>query len=231
MDRADLEQLISFRIKMQAGRGTQPVDTAQADILATTLLDLSVRKFGRINSVAFNRDKVSFTLTSGTSSYKIGDDILTKYPAIWNMQYMYVTDNTGQRIDIIGLDRFNDYRIGNTDSGVPLKATIHSKNKQLEFYPTPSSDLTVIGYAKENLDKLEEIPTMYWDAVVAYAFLLVSSIEDPTVSNLLYQDNKKDMQEDSQTLWDGDQIEQGFHIGLGADGIRNKSDKFNTMGE
>lgn len=207
------------------------VDTSSAEKVAGDILQTAVRKVGRMQGVAFNRDNVTFTLTSGTSSYQIGKDLLDKYPAIWNMEYLWMNESPGQRCYVVGLDTFNNYARGKTGSGYPKYATIHSKSKTIEFWPSPNGAYSMIGYAKENIKDLNEIPDDYHDLILAVGYEFIHAAHNPSAASKLANEGKREVVADSQTGYSGSTFPVVRHLGRSGSSNKISADSFNVTGE
>ena len=170
--------------------------------LAVALLSAAALKVGRMPAVMFNRQLVEFDLVSGKNEYGIGDDILPSYPSFWNFESLWMKNSPGNRINIVGLDHFSAYARGNTSTGYPTYATVHSKKHTLEIYPTPNSNYTLLGLVKGNLD-LDDIPEDYYDVLLKQCFLLAQSMRDGNIAAFLVSDDERDLQLASGTSWTG----------------------------
>lgn len=170
--------------------------------LAEALLSAAALKVGRMPAVMFNRQLVQFDLESGKYEYNIGKDILNAYPSFWNFESLWMRDTPGNRINIVGLDHFSAYARGETGTGYPTHATVHSKDHRLEIYPIPNSNYTLLGLAKGNLD-LNDIPQDYYDVLLKQSLLLAQAMREGTIAAVLVSDDEKQLQLASGTSWTG----------------------------
>jgi hypothetical protein len=180
-----------------------PKDRANAEVIAKAMLNLAIGKIGRMNSVSFNRDLLTLSFRSGISSYKLGTDILQKYPNIWNMQELWCTDQSNSQIKIVALDEFNRYARGGTDTGRPIVGTIHSSTATLEVYPIPDSNYTAVAYVKRQITQLSDIPSPYHDVVYSIAIEMICAAGSSEMAASLSTQGMRDIQGDAQTVWDG----------------------------
>ncbi len=226
------KEQLGLVIKMIAWRSPAGgIDTASAEKVAGDILETAVRKVGRMQGVAFNRDNITFALTSGLSSYQIGKDLFKKYPAIWNMEYLWMNQAPGQRCYVVELDTFNEHARGNTVSGYPKYATIHSKDKTIEFWPSPNGAYSMIAYAKENIEDLNKIPVDYHDLVLAVGYEFIHAAHNPSAASKLAREGRNEVQADSQTGYSGSTFPVQRHLGRTASTSRTKADSFNVTGE
>lgn len=230
MKESEAVQLVILALRRRSVvQGTPVFDIeANAEPLARTILGMAVRQVGRTQAVAFNRANVTFTLTAGQSKYTIGNDIIENYPAVWNMQHLWLTDVPDYHVRVVGLDEFNSYARGSSRTGRPILATIHSKDVVIEFWPTPDSAYTLVGYAKQNLSAFEDIPDAYRDVVLTKAFEIVHAAVDPNMAVRLAELGQYDMQSDAQTGWAGSVMKSAQTLGTRS---RTKPDSFDVTGE
>jgi len=201
------------------------VTDANAEVIARGLILKAVLKVGRMNGVDWNKEAVSFNLTSGQSVYKCGIDILSAYSRIKNLQYLWRTDTQDSPIRIVNLQEFNAYRRGATGTGKPELATLHSADETLEVWRTPDTTYAVWGYVQKRIVDLKDIPDIYYDVVIDVA---VSSL-DPRNAVVFAQLGLDEMRKDSLTIWEGNSIPLGRH--LGEDYAGTHGDSYNLRGD
>ena len=180
-----------------------PKDRANAETVAKSMLALAIGKVGRMNGVSFNRDLVTFTFTANDATYKLGTEILQKYPNVWNLQELWFTDEQGHTVQIVALDEFNRTARGGTSTGRPTIGTIHSSTATLEIYPIPDSAYTACAYVKRPIIKLEDIPAPYHDLVYAKAIELIAAAPMAEMASKLAAEGTKEVQADALIAWDG----------------------------
>lgn len=232
LDSSTLKRLIEVALRRNSSvQGTRVFDVdANLTEIAGDYLTAAVSKVGRAQAVEFNRAKVTFTLTSSKAEYKIGSDILSKHPHLFNMQYLWLTSDPGYRIDVISFDAFSGWARGRTTTGRPQKATLHSADPLLlELSPIPDSAYTVVAHAKENITDLEEIPLQYHDVILAEAYKLVHAAASGGMAQALAAEGKFDMEGDVAT-GAAPSIALSSST-LGQENRLNRSDKFNVTGE
>ena len=142
-----------------------------------------------------------------------------------------MNESPGVRCWVVELDTFNNYARGNTVSGYPKYATIHSKDKTLEFWPTPSGSYSMIGYAKENLKTLDEIPEDYHDLVLAVGYEFIHAAHNPNAASKLANEGKHEVEADAQTGYSGSTFPVVRHLGRSASQSVSSGDSFNVTGE
>ena len=182
---------------------------ANATAMATGLLNKAVLKVGRTPGANWNSEGVTFTLTSGTSNYKIGDTILGQYADPVSLQNLWRTDTRDDEIDIVSLGDFNACARGSTTTGPPEIATLHSSDETLEFYPIPDSGYTIWGLIQKEITKFEDIPDRYHDVLVDEA---IASL-DPRYAAMRAKEGLQEIADASLTRWDGDHIPITRHLG------------------
>ena len=158
---------------------------------------------------------MTFDLTSGKGSYKIGSEILSKYVGIKKVQHLWHNDRNIAPIEIVGLDEFQRNTSGMSNSGLPIIATVHSSSPILEVYPVPDSNYSVSCYVKRKISKFSDIDDYYHDVIVDYALLSVAAVKDPSVSIRLAKEGLDDLKYDSIIGWIGDNIPISRHLGTG----------------
>jgi len=201
------------------------LDSSNAEVIAKGLMLKAVLKVGRMNGVDWNKDAVTFNLTASKSIYKCGVDILGSFTRIKGLQYLWRTDTQDAPIRIVNLQEFNAYRRGATGTGTPELATLHSSDETLEVWRTPNITYSVWGYVQKRIVDLKDIPDIYYDVVIDVA---IASL-DPRNAIAFAQLGLDDMKKDSLTIWDGNSIPLGRHIG--GDYSGTKSDSFNLRGD
>lgn len=179
--------------------GTPVLDTSSNwGQIADGVLTAAVLKVGKTQAVAFNREMVTFTLTANDSSYPLGD-LFDKYPAVWNLQYLFLTNSPGYKVFVVDPDEFGHFARGSATAGKPQYATLHSKKITMEFWPIPDSNYNFTGYAKENLKKLSQIPETYHDQVLNEGLRVVHAMLSGGMADRLATEGKTDMQSDGST--------------------------------
>jgi len=187
------------------GLSVPTADAADKDAIALAFMNAAILRVGRIPGADFNRTFAPITLTVDKSSYVLGQDILSGVNA-WSVEEMWRTDVDGWPVEIIGFDDFNDLVRGNTTTGAPRIATIHSEPAVLEVHPVPDSAYTCKAYVSRSITKLANIPGHYHDVILTTAQAMLKAIADPQVALMLAQEGIKDMKGDSRTGWTGSRI-------------------------
>lgn len=202
--------------------------TADAETLANAALTKAVSKVGRMRNVDWNREQVDIVLTSGKAKYIIGVDILSKFAEIYSMKKMWHTDSDLPGIPVQDVDKFNVFARGNDRSGRPLIATIHSKSSTLEFWPNPDSDYTIWCYVRKSINSWDDIPAVYRDVVTDEALRNIRALGSAVLMNELAKENLREMQLDSDTEWDGSQV--NVYRPLSSGQSRTTADKYDPTG-
>lgn len=174
--------------------------TADAEEIAEAYVKMAVLKVGRTRGVNWNREAVTFNLVAGQSSYKVGQDILSDYADLRNLQTMYFTDAPDNPIALVDVNDFSIYARGSTSSGRPTMATLHSGETTLEFWPSPSSAYATWAYLRKKIENFADIPDDYHDVIFAVAMAMLSSPSGFAAKGI------KEVQEDSYTTWSGNII-------------------------
>ena len=181
-------------------------DSASANTVAASLLSYGLVKVARKRGVDFNREYTSFTLSSGKSSYVLGQELFSANPNVWNLQEMYHTDVAGRPIIILGLVDFNDRARGSSTTGRPTIATVHSNPRTLEVFPEPDKDYTVKGYVSKTINSLSDIPNIYHDVPIDFASLAIKAATDASVAATLLKEGLADLMADAGAHWSGGKI-------------------------
>jgi len=229
---ANMEQLIELALRRNSSmQGTRVFDIeANINATAKNVLTAAVGKVGRVQAVEFNRNQVTFNLTSGKASYKLKAEILSKHPILRNMEYMWITDEPGSHIQVLSYDDFSGWARGSSESGKPTKATLHSNDPLiLEVWPSPDDAYEVVAHAKENITDLQNIPAEYHDVVLAEAYKLVHAAANPGAAISLAAEGKFDMEGDAAT-GSAPSIAMSARE-LGQSGGISRADHYNTTGE
>lgn len=182
------------------------IDSASADKVAASLLNYGLVKVARKRGVDFNREYATFTLSSGKSSYILGQELFSANPNVWNLQEMYHTDIAGRPIFVLGLVDFNDRARGSNTTGRPVIATVHSNPRTLEVFPEPDKDYTVKGYVSKTIDSLDDIPDIYHDVPIDFASLAIKAATDASVAAMLLKEGLADLMADAGAHWSGGKI-------------------------
>lgn len=190
-----------------------------ADVRAQTLLARAVLRVGRMKGVHWNREDVTIAIEGGKSSYKVGVDILGQYADMKNVQVLWRTDVQRPGIPILDIEDFNLFKRGNSASGPPEYATIHSSDETLEIYPTPDTNYSLFAYIKKKITKFEEIPDEYHDVLIDEA---VASA-DPRTALARAQRGTKEIAGDSLTEWSGNVVPIARHVGRTGLGVEVNS--------
>ena len=196
---------------------------ANADAIADVYAKKAVLKLGRTKGVHWNRKAVPFTLTSGTSSYVIGADILTDFANLKNVQFLWRTDTQKEGIPVLPVQEFNKYARGSTTTGQPQIATVHSDNLTFEVWPSPDSDYSMWVYIRKNIQNFADIPAEYHDVLIDTA---VAMLRDPKAFAAA---GIKEMQEDSVNAWSGNTVPILRHVGDVDGGV--EADSQNLRGD
>jgi hypothetical protein len=200
-----------------------------AEQIATAMYTLALSKLGRMDGVDFNRDWVTFTLTSGTSTYELGVDFLSKYPRIQNVRSLWRTDVVNWPVPVKDIDDFNYLSI-NTGTGAPRMAALYFADglATIKVWPTPDSNYTIGCYIKRPIRNLEDMPG-YDDVVYATAINLINAARDPNVAMELARMGLRDIKADGIAGWDGSVIP--MERGLGHKGNKQRVDSGDILGE
>jgi hypothetical protein len=209
-------------------RASVPSDiSSNADAIARIALGKALIKIGRMPNVDWNRRQENITLTSGTSKYKVGVDILNTEDG-WNIQEMWCTDTTGFEVEMKTLDDFNDYKRGNTGTGRPIMAAYYGESRTIEFYPTPDSAYELWVYFRKEVKSLSEVPDVYHDAIIDYAMLCIKALRNSDIAFKLASDSFKEIQDDALLIWRGNVAK--LDINMGQQGGRKYHDSGNLRG-
>lgn len=199
------------------------------EVIADRVLSAAVLKIGRTQAVAFNREMVTFTLTANDGEYPLGD-LFDQYPAVWNLQYLFLTDSPGVKCHVVDPGEFGAYARGSTQTGKPKYCTLHSKKLTLEFWPKPDSAYNFTCYAKENLSKLNQIPDTYHDQVLNEGLRIIHAITNASMANKLALEGQEDLQEDAAASSAPTIARSGRHLGRGTSGGTRGSDSYSITG-
>jgi hypothetical protein len=199
--------------------------STNATVIAKSLLKKAVLKVGRTPSVHWNRTEVTFDLTSGQSRYELGHEILADIKTLKNVQYLWCTDTPGDPVPIVSVNEFNAYARGSSASSRPQIATLHSKEKILEVWPSPNSDYAMWGYAQNRITNFKDIPDEYHDVVIDYAVASMRAENALTMAAGGLEDAKGD----AQAQWDGSTIPISRHVGRTSG--RARADSHNLRGD
>lgn len=195
-----------------------PGDAANAEAIAKVHVSRAILKVGRIKDASFNKKWVTFSLTSGTSSYVIGSDILNGYPNVWTMGKLWFPNQNGRFIEILGFDEFKRLSSGGSTTGYPRWGTLHSDQATLDVYPIPDSNYTVGAYLRKKVTNLSDIDDSFHDVVMDTALVSVKALSDPNLALDLLRLGLADVRENSQTAWDENNIPIGRHVGRSYEG-------------
>lgn len=210
--------------------GTPVLDiNSNWDEIADGVLAAAVLKVGKTQAVAFNREMITFALTSGDSSYPLGD-LLNQQPAVWNLQYLFLTDSPGYKCTIVDPGEFGYFARGSSTVGKPQYATIHSKKATMEFWPIPDSNYNFTGYAKENLSKLSQIPETCHDQVLNEGLRIVHAMLSGGMADRLATEGKADMQDDGATGSAPTIVRSDRHLGTATSSSGRDSDGYSITG-
>ena len=208
---------------------TVPGDRTQALEIAEAYLEGAVLKMGRMTDADWNRKSVAFTLTSGTSSYKVGSEILTDYKDLKGLSGLEFTDTKTHSCALIDVERFGVYARGSTNSGRPQIATLHSSDDILEFWPIPDSNYAMWAQVRFKVASFDDVPEEYHDVVISTANAAVKAAGDAMAALRLDAENRKEIQEESLTSWTGSTI--GISRHLGGSKSAGRADSGNLRGE
>lgn len=207
-------------------------DTASATTIAKSVLSIAIGKVGRMSGVTFNRDWLPFTFTANDPTYKLGSDILQKYPNVFNVQELWFTDVKGKKIRIVSLDEFNGWARGGTTTGRPTVGTVHSSSATLEVYPIPDSAYAAGAYIKRQVTQLADIPTPYHDLIYTKAIEFITAAGSPEMAAKLAKEAEDDVKRDSLIAWDGVIVESDRPIrGTTMSDSGKRADSYNLTGE
>lgn len=183
-------------------------DAGDAGKIANAVVLAAIKKIGRMPSVDFNKQFVSFALTAGQKTYQLGRDVLANASPIWNMQDMWLTDKVGWGIEIVGAEEFNANARGGTATGAPTIATIYGPDdsRTLEVYPSPDSAYNISAMAKLSITQYGDIPSRYDDVVLTTALSLLNSLRNPSVALAMMKEGLGDIRNDRVVSWSGSHI-------------------------
>lgn len=191
-----------------------PKDRPQAESLAKGHLAKAVLKIGRDRQIDFNRSVETFTLTSGTSAYKFGVDILKDIGDVIEVADLYNTDVPNWQVLIIGTDDFAESARGSTTTGRPTIATLHSTKTgtKIEFWPEPDAAYNMKGDIRVALKDFRDIPDMYHDTLIDYAIASINASISQETALAMASSTIQDLRKDSRTGWSGGKILLDRHI-------------------
>jgi len=190
-----------------------PKDRENAERIAKGHLKKAILKVGRMKGVDFNRDIQTFTLTTGKKEYVIGKDILSGVAGIWDIDELYLTDETRWPVKVIGIGDFDSYARGSTSTGKPQIATVHSSTATLEVWPIPDSAYNMKALVRKQIENFDDIPTGYHDVLVDYGIASIAVAGNPAVAVDFARSGLADVQADSRTSWEGNTILVERHLG------------------
>jgi len=203
---------MTFEEIVSAVRPAVPkTDAANAEAIARAHVNKAIRRIGRLDDVYFNKVWDTFTLTSGTSSYDLGEDVLKKYDVFY-ISRLWDTSTRRNPIEIVGIDDFNSKSRGMSSSGWPLWGTVHSKDATLEVYPIPDADYTVGTYLKTKVTSLDDIGDAFHDIIIDCAVLSLRALTDSQIAFKMANDGINDAQASSRTKWRGNQFSIQRHL-------------------
>lgn len=162
-----VEEIIS---QIQQNLEGDPAELAQK---AKDAYTAAMNHIAMLDSTPWNKISTTFDIVVTDSDYELGSDILTDYPQVLGMSEIWRTDIQDAPVPLIGLPRFNHYARGSTETGEPLCACLHGKNRLLEFYPIPDKTYTLWCEIRVPLE-LTDIPEAFhplivWDAAMLYS--------------------------------------------------------------
>lgn len=162
MTPAEIKELIQINLGVPGPQG---------QALARIAYNAAKNRIGRLDIVPWNKEATTFATVSGTSSYLVGEDILTDYSNIMGIISLFRTDTEGQEIPIYHHSVYNRYARGSTTSGAPMIATLNGRDKKLELYYVPDGVYTIWAYLRFALDPAnipeEYIDILVWDGIMA----------------------------------------------------------------
>ena len=197
---------------------------ADAKVIAKSLLNMAVIKIGRMKNIPFNERVVPFALISGKKEYEIGRELFSGLN-VQNIRDMGRTDTAGYYTEIKSPEQFADVAKGGTATGYPAVGTILRRNNAsyLALYPIPDSAYAVEASVKVAINRIEDIPSQYHDALVPIAISVANAIKDPRVAIELAKEGLKDIQDCTMTGWSGTVIPAARNLGDQSSGVRADS--------
>jgi hypothetical protein len=134
---------------------------------------LALNDLATMREVPWNKVYSTFLLTSGTSIYRVGKDILADNPKIRGISEMWHTDIKERQIFYRVGNEFNMYARGTTETGRPVFWTDLDRSFNVEFYPNPDANYTIWIRFWEAL-ALEDIPEDKDNIVIQRGIMIAS---------------------------------------------------------
>ena len=156
MTPAEIQELIQINLGVAGPQGQD---------LARAAYNAAKSRVARLDIVPWNKEATTFDTVSVTSSYIVGEDILTDYKGIKGIVSLFRTDVEGVEIPIYHHSVYNRYARGSTTPGAPTIATLNGRNKKLELYYYPDGVYTLWTYLRFALNTVD-IPDDYIDILV-----------------------------------------------------------------
>lgn len=202
-----------------------PKDAPSADrnALAKAVLDKAIRRLGRMPDATFNRTLERITLTANKGSYRLGTELLSGNPRPWQVSDMYRTDTPGWICRMIPFDQFKPWDGGSTDTGCPVKATLHSKTHTLEVWPTPDAAYVFEVSVRWEVDRLQDIPDAYHDVLSDIGITLVQAAYNPAIAIELAKEGISAVANESLVAFTGTVIGMDRHLFRQDDRLRADS--------
>ena len=186
--------------------------------VAANALKLAIGAFNRIGDYEWNRQQVTFSLTSGTGTY-LFSDLWPDYKVKRLESRIWFVNHNGW-IDVKSYHEFNNItKHQSAVSGVPQIASVHSLEKQIDIWPLPNSAYSCVAMLYLQVDSLGGIPEEYHDLVVEKAIMF--AIDTSIKGNIgIYESSKLAWDEgikavknnDSYITWNDNQINPDPYI-------------------
>ena len=222
MNRSDVEQQIMTKLGWSGTEALRRVKKA---------VDPACKILSRKPGIPWGMKADTFSLTSGTSSYTIGKDILTKYADLRGIVELWHTDVADEEVKVWTVSRFNSYARGRNTEGRPHWATLHSDYKTFEVFPIPDDSYTLWVMLRVAVNGLDDIPDIFHDLVINQCVMMLApagtdayiEAKDALKSGL------KEAASETLTRWQGDSIEAKYYLGVSRSS-RRQVDSLNKLG-
>ena len=190
------------------------VPGAEGASIAEDAFDAAIDHVASLDDAPWNKEGATFTLTSGTGSYNLGESILSDYEDIRGITQLWYTDVQNHPIRLLSPSQFNSYGRGSTSTGRPTIATIHGRKKTLDLYPIPDSAYPVWGMLRFPLD-VNDIPDEYKKILLWFGVLISSKMGTTSYEKAERMLNRimESLKVDGLMSWDGSRIQPEYIVG------------------
>jgi hypothetical protein len=221
------EQLTNLAAALIDAKGQISDDSKQVGLIIVQAAILSV---GRTPKAPFNQEHVTFTMTAGQAKYVVGQDFQVETPNVSDVEDLWYTDTGQLPVRILDPREFNPIARTMDRSARPTIATFYQELGQnmIEVWPTPDSAYEVKGVLRRAILKLEQIPEVYHDVLVAQIAVLANSVKNGTIAASQLSKGLQDIRRDGSTKRELDILRVEEPLDTGSD-IR-RADSMNLRG-